>query len=548
MSLEESEPPSFIKKLQSLPTSVYVAVLLLYVVFFFGSHKYQLPGLAERDGYFHARYSQMLPEIGVSSKFPWLQQSVLKEHFADQAVLHHVFMIPFTRDRDDPIKGAQISSLVLIVAVFFAVFYVLRKHNIPLPVLLTTFLLSLSGGFLFRLDMIRSHVVSILLSIIGIHFLLQQRWRALAILGFIFAWSYTFPFVLAIHAVIFVIGAWLYDRKLDLKSPVAATVGVLVGYVVHPHSPQTLDFFKATLDVLQIGAKGQALDMAIAVEYQSQDIKTLFTSNLLYLPVMALLPAGVLFLHRRKALSRELSALAVLAVAWLIATLRYARFVEYAVPTALLAAGFVLRDLQKAIDLSTWISKSPQRLTLSISALVLVTTSGHIGASMLMLDWAKPEPPHFKGAAQWLAANAYPRETIVNLYWHDFPELFYHAPRQTFIWGLDPVFTYKFNPEVGERLRRIIRGDENIDRQWMMNTLKARYLVLKNFSVEFNLPDFRKGDWIPVYADKTAIIFDLRRPPGPVKPAPTKQTPPASLPPGGETKVQPIPALPAPAN
>jgi hypothetical protein len=152
---------------------------------------------------------------------------------------------------------------------------------------------------------------------------------------------------------------------------------------------------------------------------------------------------------------------------------------------------------------------------------------GHISASWLMLNWSTTEPPRFKNAAEWLSKHALPRETIVNLYWHDFPELFYHAPRQTFVWGLDPVFTYQYNDEVAVRLQNIIQGKEdNIDREWMMNTLKARYLVLKNNSVEFNIPVFRKGDWVPIYADKTAIIFDLRRPPGPVKPANNQTIPP----------------------
>ena len=52
------------------------------------------------------------------------------------------------------------------------------------------------GPFLLRLSYVRSHVLSVALALLGLHLLLKRREKALFALGFVYAWSYTFPFVL----------------------------------------------------------------------------------------------------------------------------------------------------------------------------------------------------------------------------------------------------------------------------------------------------------------------------------------------------------------
>ena len=52
-------------------------------------------GLAERDGYFHARYAQMFFQRGLDRQFPWTQASIWRDHFCDKEFLYHAGMAAY---------------------------------------------------------------------------------------------------------------------------------------------------------------------------------------------------------------------------------------------------------------------------------------------------------------------------------------------------------------------------------------------------------------------------------------------------------------------
>ena len=213
-------------------------------------------GLFERDGYYHARLAQMMPERGISQSFPWTQLSTWKDRFCDKEFLYHAAMMPFARLGRDPIMGARIFAVLLSVAVIGALYRVLRASSARWPLFFSALPFAMGGLFIARLGMIRSHVLSMLLLMVGVHFLLQRRWRALFVLGFVFAWSYTVPFVLLITAASFAAGQWLGRGGLDYRSVAVAGTGSVLGLAVHPYSPMTLEMFLTYVQVFRIGMEG----------------------------------------------------------------------------------------------------------------------------------------------------------------------------------------------------------------------------------------------------------------------------------------------------
>src|SRR6185295_18753575 len=54
---------------------------------------------------------------------------------------------------------------------------------------------------------------------------------------------------------------------------------------------------------------------------------------------------------------------------------------------------------------------------------------------------------NFRKASEWLDAHTEPGETVVNLWWDDFPELFYFSRRMYYIVGLDATYMQRYDAE-----------------------------------------------------------------------------------------------------
>jgi hypothetical protein len=243
-------------KVVSLARSAAPWALLVYVLGLYGATSLLQDGLFERDGYYHARLAQLLPERGFSRSFPWTQLSTWRDGYCDKEVLFHVAMAPFAQLGDQPILGARAFLVLLSVAVIAALWVVLRAHLVPWAPFFAALPLASGGLFIARLGMIRSHVLSMALLVLGAHLLLRRRWRALLVLGFVYAWSYTVPFVLLMTAVPFAVGRWARGGGLDWRSVVASGAGAVLGLVVHPYSPLTLETFLTYVQVFRLGMQG----------------------------------------------------------------------------------------------------------------------------------------------------------------------------------------------------------------------------------------------------------------------------------------------------
>lgn len=148
-------------------------LLILYVACLFGATAWFQDGLFERDGYYHARFARMMPERGLSRHFPWTQISTWMDSFCDKEFLYHLAMMPFAQIGKEPIFGARLFACLLSMTVVVTLFCVLRANRARWPAFFAALPLAMGGLFIARLGMIRSHVLSMLLILLGVHFLFR---------------------------------------------------------------------------------------------------------------------------------------------------------------------------------------------------------------------------------------------------------------------------------------------------------------------------------------------------------------------------------------
>ncbi|MFA5139274.1 MAG: hypothetical protein WC728_08570 [Elusimicrobiota bacterium] len=475
-------------------------------------------GLTERDGYFHARLAQMLPERGLSRSFPWMQASTLRDRFWDKEFLYHALMCPFARG-EDPVRGAIVFSALLSACVFLAFHLLLRAHRVRWPLLFTLVLAAMGGTFLLRISFIRSHVLSVLLMLLGLHLCLRGNWKALVFLGFAYSWSYSFPLILPAVILAMSLGRWVGKGGADWKSPVAALGGVFLGLVIHPYFPNSLEGISTYLQVLRLALAGRSLSL---VEVGKEFAPFSTRSFLLAYPLMTALVLGLGLTGWRSSrrASPETMGLLLTAACAFVGTMVFVRFIEYAAPIVAAAAAFTVRDCLagRETGLSRWSAARPAAawaLTLCLAlCLVGLTARGAAHAFHMAAD---NDPPRFRNAARWMAERLDPGETVVNLWWDDFPELFYDGSRQRYVVGLDPTYMLRFDAEKAALLEGMRMARLPIDAQALADSFGARYMILRTPNARF-YPQLISGAWEPVYHDNQAAIFALTGPFGPRTP------------------------------
>ncbi|MBE0606993.1 MAG: hypothetical protein IH610_11975 [Deltaproteobacteria bacterium] len=494
----------------SLRKFVLPLLLFLYVACLFGATAWFQGGLFERDGYYHARFAQMMPERGLSRHFPWTQISTWKDSYCDKEFLYHLAMMPFAQVGKEPIFGARLFAGLLSVAVVVTLFFVLRANRTRWPTFFAALPLAMGGLFIARLGMVRSHVLSMLLILPGIHFLLGRKWRALFVLGFVYAWSYTVPFVLLITAAPFVLGRWLGRGGLDWRSVVAAGAGSTLGLALHPYTPITLESILTYVQIFRMGLQGTAssgFELGNEIyPYSPSVFFNIYPLVLITVPLLAALAVGW-----RRRLAPETVGAVLSSLLWFGMTMASPRFVEYSVLLLAVALALLCRDVCAAeSDLpGRFLRNRHARLAILVGALGMLACFHVYSMQFYVYYQGKAAPPRFfQGASVWMARHLAPRETVINLFWDDFPDLFYDAPRQYYLWGLDPTYTIRYDREKAIDMERMRVGRQPLNGHEMKVLFLSRYLILRT-SRAGRYPELRFPPFTEVFRDGSAVLFRI---------------------------------------
>lgn len=481
--------------------------LLAYTAALYATTALLQQGLFERDGYYHARLASLVPQRGFSRDFPWTQLSTWLHGYCDKEVLYHFAMAPFTLV-GEAIGGARVFALLLSVTVIGLLCWVLARHRAPWPALFAALPLATGGLFLARLGMIRSHVLSMALLLVGLHFLLERRWRALAVLGFVYAWSYTVPFVLVLTAAPLVVGRWLAKGGLDWRSVLAAGLGATLGLAIHPYTPLTLETFLTITQILRTGFQGtQASGFELGNELYPYPADVFFDIYpLLVVATLALVPVA---LGLRKRLTPDTWGVLLATAAWSVLTARAPRFVEYQVLLLALSWGLSARDALGSERLRGWLDAVRWRRAAVAGAALLLLVGFHARSLRYYVVYqSEAAPPRlFEGASRWMSEHLAEGETVINLYWDDFPDLFYAAPRQRYLWGLDPIFTVRADIGRATWLERARRHQLPLDAQ-LRTVFSSRWLVLRAHRAA-GYPELQRAPFTEVYRDALAVVYRI---------------------------------------
>lgn len=429
---------------------------LLPIVLFLGlaaAFQFSSPNIADPDSFYHIRHAWLYRTEGLlTTNFPWTYFSVIKTLSSDLWYGFHILLIPATYF-DNLIFGIKLSSVILTFFALYAVYWVIKRHKIKWPVFWPILMFFSAPNIMYRLLMMRPHLLSSALGLILFSSLIINNGWLILIASFLIAWIHLnmiwLPFL--IFAVIALVKL-IAEKKIIWRPGGFILAGTLLGWFLRPNPLGAAKLFYIQVLKLLL-EKQKGLPLLFGTELFPLSWEILFKNFSLFLFLW--LGAAILFFWFRKSTAKQSpNQNNILAWSSLIAS---AVFFILTMVTARRAHDFwIIFGIIFMAAIFSYISvfqtarfKNYNYLitaTLMILFSFLVFYSPYKNANSLENRATKPD--RYKNISLWLKQNSQPAEIVFNLHWSDFPMLFFWNQQNYYIGGMDPIFQYAYNPEL----------------------------------------------------------------------------------------------------
>ncbi len=421
--------------------------------------QFATPHMLARDGYFHARYANLLPSRGLSRSFEWTRHSFWKDHFSDKELLFHAWLVPWCRSEATMAASAKFAAWLLAVVVIAAFGLALRATGVRAPPLWMLALAGAGSHFLYRFSECRPHVLSIAFFVVGTALLLRGRWRWLALCGFLYAWAYAAPHLLVAIAVAHLAATWIHDGRPEWRGVAASALGVLAGLLLHPYSPNSLHMWWVQNGVVLGHAwSGVSLGLTWGSEFDAVPARSLVTESTgTFLAFVGGIVLAVVVARAQRLSSRTFSLLFIALACFGLYCLS-GRFIEYFAPAAV---WFLASAVSDGFE-----GRTPSRGAVAcigvVGILLLVAT--HARALDRSIEKASSvRGPVLAGAARWTREHIPAGRTVGHFNWGDFVQLYAFDPDHRFINGLDPAFMLVTDPRRMRYWEEVGTGQRPLD-------------------------------------------------------------------------------------
>src|SRR3989344_3174185 len=234
---------SFFIAIERKPRLASSALAFIFLALFGWLQRH--PTILDSDAFYHAKMAQFLSQGIIIKDFPWLPFTILADYYTDHHFLYHVVLAPFVWVFD-PLIAMKVAIVVLGVAALLVYFWALRRLG-AVGAFWWTILAATSWPFLFRLNLVKALPLSLIIFLVGIVALRENRLKLLAFLSFIYVWTYGgWPLLLV--TVVLYSGILLIVNIKQWRDAIAsftsALLGSAAGVIINPYFPANIKFYE----------------------------------------------------------------------------------------------------------------------------------------------------------------------------------------------------------------------------------------------------------------------------------------------------------------
>ena len=470
------------------------------------------PDMPDNDGFYHIKLAWLMRTEGLKPDFHWLPLTILNQNeYYDHHFLFHVALIPFTYFGDLRI-GAKWAAVIFASLAFLAIWFLFHRQRVPFAWLWALALLGISDAFLYRMSVTRAQSLSLAFLAFAFVWLLEKRYKHLAVLSFIYVWLYdAFPLMIALAGLHF-IAILLLERRLEYKLLLYISIGIFLGLLINPYFPENVIFsYRHMLPKLL-----DATSVRVGNEWFPYTTKQILDNSL---PLLIAFVSGIFALgfSTRKMDVRTTFAL-LTSLLFGLMLLQARRFVEYFPPFALIFSAFawthLLQEFEPASVKTTLfslkrISANAPAILLSVAVAVSIAVS--VPRARDAIDGSKPYDL-YAGASHWLENNTPKDSRVFQTDWDDFPRLFYYNTHNTYLVGLDPTYMQMYDPNLYALWVLITQGDVDNPSKIISGKFGSQYVHTDLKHKDFIKIATKDPGLVEVFSDDQAIVFKVLSP------------------------------------
>lgn len=504
------------------------------------------PVFADPDSFYHAKVAILIRDQGIVRTFPWLNLTVLGEHYTDQHFLYHVLLIPFVT-WFPPLVGLKLATVFFGASVITVAYWMMRQLGVR-GAFIYALILLFSRPFSFRMSLAKAPSTSLIILLVGMTWIFQYRLRRLFGLAFAYVWYYGGFALLGIGAGLHAIVSVLHNRfitghdshrfvqkikaligrgsrtvkvrRLNLGVLIAVFGGLTAGVIINPYFPSNISFYFH--QVINIGVINFQKVIGVGGEWYPYGFINLVANGAFASILLVVALVGLLV--RAKHQSKATWTLFLLTTFFFLLTLKSRRYVEYYIPFAIIFSASSISGAIAGLELHrAWaefrrlmLRQRTGQILLGLAGVYIAVAFGFVAGRDFHNEQRDLQhgfrADELAPASAWLAANTPVGSRVVHSDWDEFPLLFYHNSHNTYIVGLDPTFLYKADQERYWAWANITLGKfQGNVYEAVTKTLDSRYVMVTSDHTGMD-GYFRTNDrFLKRYQDAEATIYEARR-------------------------------------
>lgn len=471
-----------------------VVIWILFFIILTGALQWFVPYPIDDDTAYHFSVGQLIRKYGNLHSFPWTPFSWQFDHYADKEFLFHLLFVPLgglgfvTAAR---VVGALAGALVLTT-----LYFVLRAEKVPLTGVWVLVLFTCSE-FVFRLALVRPHLLSITLAIIMLWSLARGRLPGVALAALLYPLSYVafwqIPLILVMAAES---ARLLAGERVRWKPALTVLAGIAAGVALHPNSLNLLGInWIHMADVLIENAWGRKPEFEnIAKEFNPYTVGQWGR----YLAIVSFMAGSAFVLGWRERRKDPVPlAVALAAIMFGLLTARSLRFVEYFAPFSIFAMAVAARPLAKR-----WLAP-----VLLGTSLLYMFAFGLEPFTIIASKTEYIEPRIARYFEQTIPVGS----QVFTCGWDYTGNLMLALPERLLIVAADPTLFYKKDPDLYRIWRRIPLDAPTDSVEAIRQLFRSRYVICLNYQAYWPFFDTLEKDPAvkTLYSDNRWVLFDL---------------------------------------
>ncbi|MBU4473399.1 MAG: hypothetical protein L6254_02895 [Candidatus Omnitrophica bacterium] len=450
-----------------------VLVLLLGIVVLIGA-QFSIPTLFSADGYLHIRMADFLRQYGLYYDFHWARFSTFATNFADKDFLYHVLLIPFTF-LPDIFLGAKLSAAIFTI-VLYLIFWISLKRYCRLNGLIPIFLLLFiySAPFLSDLSQPRNMTLIIALTLLFVHYLIQRKKWLLFIIAVFYALSHVSGPYLLLFAFLAEGVRFANDRTFSWESIGMVTLGLLAGFLIHPHFPDNLLVFYLNGILVPIFALKWGLELG--AEFFPISTRDFVLGYPFILIGLVLLIASSFSRQRKISISTQIWM--CIGGFFFVFSFFSQRYLIHTYPLILLSLASYFSDWWQSGSRLPRIRKNKiaRRAISAVCALLFLVIGVHVYRDFRLRAQSELQyNQHYEAVGKWMSAHLPAGEVVFHANWSDSQYFIGLNPKNDYFVTLDPIYMYYWSPRIYSLYRQIAFGNTQDPYALLKNVFKVSY-------------------------------------------------------------------------